>query len=54
MAPLSALILIPAAHPGGVGREPGEAGAGEAPHIVGAGCLYHKVQLIPIGKSGLK
>ena len=40
---LRALVLVPAANPGGVGGEPREAGAGEAAHGVGTGRLYAAV-----------
>ena len=42
-ATLSALIEVPATHPGSVGSEPGVTGAGEAAHRVGAGGLYPTV-----------
>ena len=42
-ATLSALIEVPAAHPGSVGSEPSVTGAGEAAHRVGAGGLYPTV-----------
>ena len=43
VAALRALVLVPAAHPGGVGREASEAGTGEAAHGVGAARLYAAV-----------
>ena len=42
-ATLSALIEVPAAHPGSVGSEARVTGAGEAAHRVGAGGLYATV-----------
>ena len=42
-ATFSALIEVPAAHPGSVGSEPSVTGAGEAAHRVGAGGLYPTV-----------
>ena len=42
-ATLSALIEVPAAHPGSVGSEASVTGAGEAAHRVGAGGLYATV-----------
>ena len=42
-ATLSALIEVPAAHPGSVGSEARVTGAGEAAHRVGAGGLYPTV-----------
>ena len=42
-ATFSALIEVPAAHPGSVGSEPSVTGAGEAAHRVGAGGLYATV-----------
>ena len=42
-ATLSALIQVPATHPGGVGSEPRVTGTGEAAHRVGAGGLYPTV-----------
>ena len=43
-AALRALVLVPAAHPGRVGREPRVAGAAERAHRVGAGRLYPAVR----------
>ena len=43
-AALGALVLVPAAHPGRVGREAGQAGAGEGAHSVGASRLLPAVR----------